>query len=66
MYREITKCIECESDYFTDASKMKALCPDCAHKLYNYPPCFHKFENGRCTICYWDGNTSEYLEKETD
>lgn len=64
MDKTINKCIECKSDYFANASKMKRICPDCAHKLYDYPRCFHKFENGRCTTCYWNGKSSEYLEEK--
>ncbi|WP_430412001.1 hypothetical protein [Kordia sp.] len=64
MDKEINKCIECKSEYFSATSKMKNLCPDCAHKLYNYPRCFHKFENGRCVKCYWNGKTSEYIQEK--
>lgn len=55
-------CDECGSTYFLDASKMGKLCPECSHILYGYENCHHLFENGRCTKCYWNGNTSRYLD----
>lgn len=61
MTKEINSCIECKSEYYATTSKMKELCPECAHQLYDHSRCFHKFENGRCTKCYWNGNTSEHL-----
>ncbi|WP_064972220.1 hypothetical protein [Kordia jejudonensis] len=66
MDKKINNCIECKSEYFTDASKMNEFCPDCAHKLYDYPRCFHKFENGRCIKCYWNGKTSEYIHEKKE
>jgi hypothetical protein len=42
---------------------MKNLCPECSHLLYGYENCKHFFKNGRCINCYWNGNTSEYLNK---
>lgn len=57
----ITICVECGSTYLKQSSKMKSLCPECAHKLYGYPNCKHKLINGRCIYCYWNGKKSEYL-----
>ncbi len=48
MNREKVICIECESDYFKDSSKMAELCPECSSILYGYPNCKHHFENGNC------------------
>ena len=62
MNREIIICDECESEYHKDSSEMMDLCPDCAHNLYGYPNCEHKFENGKCIKCCWNGKTSEYLK----
>ena len=46
---------------------MSALCPECAHWLYGYPPCEHVFEASdagkRCTRCGWDGSQSAYVRK---
>ena len=64
MNRIIKNCSECESDYFQNSSKMPGLCPDCSNKLYNHKNCEHKFENGRCIKCYWNGKTSEFLTKK--
>jgi hypothetical protein len=61
MTRKINACVECKSEYYANTSKMTKLCPECAHQLYEHPRCFHKFENGRCTKCYWNGKTSEYI-----
>lgn len=60
---ETKKCEECESEYFSIASKMSNLCPECSHILYNYQNCMHVFQNSRCTKCYWNGNTTEYTRK---
>lgn len=59
--KEIRICDECGSEFFISASKMMGLCPECAHILYGYPNCLHKFRNGRCIYCYWDGARSEYV-----
>lgn len=56
MNRKIKDCDECGSKYFADTSKMTALCPECSHMLYGYENCEHRFENGRCVTCYWNGN----------
>jgi predicted RNA-binding Zn-ribbon protein involved in translation (DUF1610 family) len=54
-------CDECESAFFSDASRMNGLCPQCAHVLYGYPVCEHIFDNGRCVKCGWDGSASAYI-----
>ena len=64
MKKELNICIECESEYFKNSSKMKELCPNCAHKLYNYPNCEHKFENKKCSKCGWNGETSDFLKTQ--
>lgn len=62
MNKELTTCKECKSEYFTATSKMEKLCPNCAHFLYGYERCYHRFENGeRCTKCHWNGNVSEFV-----
>lgn len=66
MNREKNICVECESEYYKDSSKMGSLCPDCAYQLYEYPNCNHKFENGNCIKCGWNGQTSEYLKNRTN
>jgi len=63
MKRETNTCVECESEYYTDTSKMAALCPDCSHYLYGYENCLHVIENNRCKKCYWNGQSSEYVNK---
>ena len=65
MNKEKIICTECESKYFKDSSEMINLCPDCAYKLYDYPNCEHKFKNGNCLKCGWNGQTSEFLKKQT-
>ncbi|MBX2843416.1 MAG: hypothetical protein KTR26_16715 [Flammeovirgaceae bacterium] len=62
MDREIRVCVECRSEYFVDSSRMAELCPECACHLYGYENCDHKFENGRCINCYWNGNSSDYIK----
>ncbi len=64
----MSRCDECGSEYLKDASKMKHLCPECAHRLYGYENCSHEFEYGRCKNCLWDGSSSRYLDsfKEND
>src|SRR4051794_35556824 len=54
-------CDECGSDYLAATSQMAQLCPECSHRLYGYPSCEHKFAEGRCSICGWDGSVSESL-----
>lgn len=55
-------CDECGSEFLKSASKMKGLCPECAHILYGYSRCNHVFKNGKCIYCLWDGRKSEYIE----
>ena len=62
MKQEKKFCAECESEYFKTRSEMINLCPNCAHKLYGYPNCEHKFENRGCVKCGWNEQTSEYLK----
>ena len=59
------KCCECGSLYYKETSKMKELCPECSHHLYGYKKCDHKFKNGRCKYCYWDGSTTTFTKKIT-
>lgn len=59
---EIIICDECESEFYKSASKMKGLCPECAHVLYGYPKCNHVFKNGKCVYCYWEGKQSDYIK----
>jgi len=59
--RTTQRCVECESLYFKDASRMSDLCPECAHRLYGYPRCDHDLERDRCLHCFWDGSVSDYL-----
>jgi hypothetical protein len=54
-------CVECASSYFSTASEMDELCPECAHYLYGYPNCDHVWVNDRCTKCGWDGSGSDYI-----
>ena len=63
MNREVKICDECESQYFSDTSQMAKLCPECSHYLYGYENCIHVFENGRCTKCNWNGNTTKFITK---
>lgn len=65
---KIELCDECGSGFLKEMSKMKKLCPECAHILYGYPNCNHVFKNGRCIYCYWNGGQSKYIEslKRTD
>lgn len=59
---EIIICDECESEFYNITSQMSHLCPECANVLYGYENCEHKFNNGRCLNCYWDGSTSTYIK----
>lgn len=62
MDKEIKTCDECGSEFYTVASKMNGLCPECSSVLYGYPKCDHTMVNGRCSKCYWDGNKSDYIK----
>ena len=48
------------------AEKELAVCDECGslffNGLYGYPSCPHRFLNGRCVNCYWDGSKSEYIK----
>jgi len=55
---ETLKCDECNCSFKKDSSEMIALCPECAHHLYDYVNCTHEFENGKCKICF--GDSSEW------
>ena len=59
--KELALCDECGSLFFKGSSQMMGLCPECAHILYGYPNCPHRFQNGRCMNCYWDGSKSDYI-----
>lgn len=59
----IKKCDECGSEFYKDSSSMENLCPECSSILYGYENCKHEFENNRCVKCYWNGNSSSYIEK---
>ena len=61
--KELAVCDECGSLFFKESSQMETLCPECAHILYSYKNCDHKFQDGRCIYCYWDGTKSEYVKK---
>jgi len=66
MSPELNKsCNECGSAYQAEASKMEALCPECAHRLYGYENCLHEMENGRCKKCGWDGSVSTFLRNRS-
>jgi predicted RNA-binding Zn-ribbon protein involved in translation (DUF1610 family) len=54
-------CDECGSRFIAERSAMAGLCAECAHRLYGYQACPHAFEDGRCTLCGWDGSVSDYL-----
>jgi hypothetical protein len=64
--RIVKTCDECDSLYFADTSRMNALCPECAHLLYGYEPCFHIFVDRRCALCHWDGSLSQLSDKLSD
>ena len=66
MNRDKIICAECESEYIKNSSEMAELCPDCSHKLYGHQNCEHKFENGNCTKCGWNGLTSEFLKNRVE
>ena len=60
--KEISICTECDSEYLKSASKLKALCPECAHLLYGYDNCKHIFKDGKCINCLWNGHKSDYIK----
>jgi predicted RNA-binding Zn-ribbon protein involved in translation (DUF1610 family) len=59
----ISVCDECNSEYYQNSSKMTNLCPECSHVLYGYENCKHNFENGRCSKCFWNGSTTDFIMK---
>jgi hypothetical protein len=59
-------CDECCSTYLRCMSRMTALCPECAHRLYGFENCKHHFHSGRCKDCGWDGSVSEYVKRLKD
>jgi predicted RNA-binding Zn-ribbon protein involved in translation (DUF1610 family) len=59
----IKVCDECKSEFHKSSSSMENLCPECANLLYGYKNCEHQFENNRCNKCYWNGNSSDFLNK---
>ncbi|MBQ8896376.1 MAG: hypothetical protein IKM32_04340 [Clostridia bacterium] len=60
--RSIGICDECGSEFIRERSKMTSLCPNCAHLIYGYENCKHIFENGKCVLCLWNGNESDYIK----
>lgn len=60
---DIKICNECKSEYYKDKSVMENLCPECSNILYGYKNCKHEFDNLRCVKCYWNGNSTDYLNK---
>ena len=63
--RSETTCDECGSTFHADRSNMSGLCAECAHQLYGYPACEHRFVAGRCESCGWDGSVSPYVASLT-
>ena len=59
---ELGICDECGSEFIKSKSKMTSLCPECAHALYGYENCNHIMKDGKCMICLWNGNQSEYIK----
>lgn len=55
-------CDECGGPFKAEASQMVALCAECAHWLYGYPPCRHQMASGTCTVCGWTGTTTPYID----
>jgi predicted RNA-binding Zn-ribbon protein involved in translation (DUF1610 family) len=62
----IGTCVECGSEFLKSKSKMEELCPECAYWLYGYENCKHIFKDGKCTICLWNGNKSDYIKSLSD
>ncbi len=59
---QIAICDECSSEFVLAKSKMSSLCPNCAHIIYGYDNCNHIFKNGKCILCLWNGNESDYIK----
>jgi predicted RNA-binding Zn-ribbon protein involved in translation (DUF1610 family) len=62
----VVVCDECGSEYLKSRSMMMALCPECSHILYGYENCNHKFKDGRCLFCFWDGSRSKFIKSLID
>jgi predicted RNA-binding Zn-ribbon protein involved in translation (DUF1610 family) len=60
---KIRICDECKSEFNKEISEMEYLCPECSSILYGCKKCDHVFKDNRCIICYWNGNSSEYISK---
>ena len=58
---DIAVCDECGSRFLKSSSRMTALCPECASILYGYKNCKHRFVNGNCVKCLWDGSRSAFI-----
>lgn len=56
-------CSECKSEFYKQFSAIEHLCPECASALYGYKNCQHEFANVRCKKCYWNGNSSDYIDQ---
>lgn len=56
-------CIECGNGFLAAASPMRDLCAECAHQLYGTQPCEHRWRDGRCELCGWNGARSVYLTR---
>ena len=50
--RVLGVCDECGSEFIISISKMKSLCPNCAHMIYGYANCKHSFQNGKCVCVF--------------
>jgi len=61
--KKLKICSECNSEFNKETSKMENLCPECSSVLYGYQNCEHIFKENRCEKCYWNGKSSEYIEK---
>jgi len=62
MKKEIKTCDECESEFYSEKSEMKSLCPNCSHFIYGYDNCEHVFINARCIKCYWNDSTTDFIK----
>jgi hypothetical protein len=66
MAAEEKQCDECGSMFIAAQSAMSCLCAECARHLYDYPACAHRFSEGRCGLCGWDGSVSAFLASQRD
>ncbi len=60
------ECVECSSMFILSNATMSALCRECAYWLYGKQPCQHRFHDGSCIECGWDGSTSKYIDSLKD